>query len=54
MKIQISYIPEEKEKAAAIVAALRKALPGVAPRYRENHPPRRHIYISTPEPREKA
>lgn len=53
MKIQISYIPEEKEKAAAIVAALRKILPGAVPRYREKYPPRRHIYISTPEPKEK-
>lgn len=53
MKIQISYIPEEKEKAAAIVAALRKILPDAVPRYREKHPPRRHIYISTPEPKEK-
>lgn len=51
MKIQISYIKAEEEKAAAAVAALRAALPGINPRHREKHPPRKHIYINTPEPK---
>lgn len=54
MKIQISYIDTEKTEAAAAVAALRAALPGADPRHRENHPPRKHIYITIPEPKKDA
>ena len=51
MKIQISYIKAEEKEAAAAVAALRSALPGMDPRPKENHPPRKHIYITIPEPK---
>lgn len=54
MKIQISYIKAEEEKAAAAVAALRPLLDGVKPQHRENHPPRKHIYITIPEPKETS
>lgn len=54
LKIQISYIKEEEKEAAAAVAALRSALNGVDPRHRENHPPRKHIYITIPEPTKKS
>ena len=40
--------------AAVVVAAIRSAIPGADPRYRENHPPRKHIYITTPEPAKKS
>lgn len=50
MKIQISYIKAEEGRAAAVVAALREALPGINPKHRDNHPPRKHIYITTQEP----
>lgn len=51
MKIQISYIKAEENTAAAIVAALRPFLAGVKPQHREKHPPRKHIYITIPEPK---
>lgn len=54
MKIQISYINEEEKEAAAAVAALRAVLPGIDPRYKEKHPPRKHIYITIPEPEENT
>lgn len=52
LKIQISYIKSEEKAAAAVVAALRMVLPGVDIKHRENHPPRKHIYAATPEPKE--
>lgn len=54
MKIQISYIDEEAKEAAAAVAALRAVLPGIDPRCKEKHPPRKHIYITIPEPKENT
>ena len=54
MKIQISYIPGEKETADAVEAALRKEFPGAKLRHKEAHPPRKHTYITIPEPRENA
>lgn len=54
MKIQISYINEEEKEAAAAVAALRAVLPGIDPRCKEKHPPRKHIYITIPEPKENT
>ena len=54
MKIQISYINGEEKEAAAAVAALRTALDGIDPRHKEKHPPRKHIYITIPEPKENT
>ena len=54
MKIQISYIKKEEREAAAAVAALQSALPNADPRYKEKHPPRKHIYITIPEPKENT
>ena len=53
MKIQISYTSQEEKTAEAVIAALKAAIPEAYPRYRENHPPRKHIYISIPESREE-
>ena len=54
LKIQISYTIKEEAKAAAAVAALRSAIPEVDPRYKEKHPPRKHIYITIREPDERT
>ena len=55
MKIQISYIKAEDQKAAAVVAAIRPILGGAKPKHsekNENTPPRKYIYITIPEPKE--
>jgi hypothetical protein len=49
MKIQISYIKSEEKTVCAILAAIRSVLPGATTRNKENHPPRKHIYITLPE-----
>lgn len=54
LKIQISYIEDEAKEAAAAVAAIRAVLPGIDPRIKEKHPPRKHIYITIPEPKENT
>ena len=54
LKIQISYIGEEAKEAAAAVAALRAVLPGINPRYKDKHLPRKHIYITIPESKENT
>lgn len=54
MKIQISYIKGEETKANAAVAALRAVLQGISLKRKDKHPPRRHIYISIPEPMKRG
>lgn len=47
MKITIAYIPEEKEEAAAVLAALRSLLAWEKVRKSDRHPPFKHIYVTT-------
>lgn len=54
MKITIAYTSASEKEAAAAVAAIRSVLPGADPKYREKHPPFKHIYITIPEPKENT
>ena len=51
MKVKISYTDQSKQEAAATVAALRSLFPGIRIKYQDQHRPYKHIYISTPEPK---
>lgn len=51
MKITVSYIPEEKEEAAAVLAALRPLLPGVRVHESDRSPPFLHMYLTTRKPK---
>ena len=50
MKITIAYIPEEKEEAATVLAALRALLPSAKLRSSISHPPFKHLYLTTKMP----
>lgn len=50
VKIKIAHTPEEEKDAAASVAALLQILPGARIRRQDQHPPFRHIYITTAKP----
>ncbi len=47
MKIALAYLPEEKEGAAAALAALLQLYPGARVRESDTHPPYLHIYLTT-------
>ena len=47
MKYVISYLPEEEREMAADLAALRRRHPNARIRKLDQHPPFRHIYITT-------
>lgn len=50
MKVTIAHTAEEREEAAAVLAALRPLLPGVRVRKSDRHPPFSHIYLTTRKP----
>ncbi len=50
MKVIIAHTAEEREEAAAVLAALRPLLPGVRVRKSDRHPPFKHIYLTTKRP----
>ena len=50
MKITIAYLPEEREEAAAILAALRPLLAWEKVHKSDRHPPFSHIYLTTRKP----
>lgn len=50
MKITVAYIPDEEPEAAAVVAVIRSANPGITARKSERHPPFKHLYLTTKKP----
>ncbi len=46
MKVKLTYIPEEQDAAAAVMAALLRLLPGVRVHKNESKPPFLHIYLT--------
>lgn len=54
MKITIVYISEEKEEAAADLAALLRLHPGAKVRKSDRHPPYKHIYIISKTPNKRC
>jgi len=46
-KITIAYLPEEKEGAAAVLAAFLRIYPGAKVRKSDLHPPFLHTYLTT-------
>lgn len=49
MKLKLTYIPEEENRAAAVLAALLRRFPGARVRRSHRHPPFKHIYLSIKE-----
>ena len=49
MKVKVSFIPSERERASEAVEVLKQILAEEEPqiRYSDRHPPYRHVYIST-------
>lgn len=47
MKVKVSYISEEKQEAAGVLAAIRSVLPAVRMRKSDRNPPYKHIYLTT-------
>ena len=52
MKVKISYSDQNETEAAAAVAALRSVFPVLKVKHQDQHWPYKHIYITTPEPKE--
>lgn len=50
MKITVAYLPEEKEEAAAVQAALQPLLNWEKIHKSNSHPPFKHIYMATRKP----
>ena len=50
MKLKLTYIPEEENRAAAVLAALLRRFPGARVRRSHRHPPFKHIYLTTKRP----
>lgn len=48
MKWKCTYQPEEKEKAAADLAALLRRHPGAKVKKSDSRPPFMHIYVTVP------
>lgn len=47
MKVNITYTLEEKEEAAAVLAALRPILPGLRVHKNDRSPPFLHLHLTT-------
>lgn len=47
MKITIAYLPAEETEAAAVMAAICSAAISVRVHKSDNHPPFKHIYLTT-------
>lgn len=54
MKITLAYLPEEANEATAVLAELRQRHPKGKVRMSENHPPYRHIYLTTKMPQKSC
>lgn len=52
MKITIAYLPEEERSASLIQAFLRRFLEPRKIRHSDQHPPFKHIYITSQAPAE--
>lgn len=50
MKITIAYIPAEEKDITISVAVLRHIFPDIKVRKSEQHPPFKHIYLTTKKP----
>ena len=50
MKIKLSYIPEEQERAAGILAALLRLLPGAKVRRDKSRAPMLCVYVTVRNP----
>ena len=48
MKFRLSFLPDEREDAAAVLAALLRLHPAAKVKESDAHPPYRHIYLTTP------
>lgn len=53
MKITVSYIGSEEQKAAGVLAALLELLPGVRVHKSESNPPFLHLYLTTKKPQKR-
>lgn len=52
MKIKVSFIQSERERASEVVKELEQVLAGDGPHisYSDRHPPYQHVYIKTTPP----
>lgn len=51
MKIKIAYGPGESLQAVRVSEAIRELLPAAQVKESEAHPPYKHIYLTTKEPK---
>ena len=50
MKVKITYLPGEEKRAYLLARIAASVLPKSKVKERQEHPPHRHIYISTRPP----